>query len=991
MQARVYEYLKLGGEKNFLLCRDDKEAVKISDAAIFAGKKTFVLPDFRANFGEDLKPYQNELLELLKILREFHKENSSKKILISPIRTALLNFPKQELFKTKTVSFAQRININELKNELINWGYSLVDVVETKGEASFRGDILDIFTPDYEEPLRVSFFDEDVESIRFFSCENQKSKKEELESFVISPALFSFDEKMHEKIEKEINSIQSDSFDKDMLSLGFWALGELSQNYLELLKPVYAFDMSNEIEEVLSFNEHIDEALLRQIPTIPDSSTFKDLEITKVKEFIEFHKDKKITILARSYTLLKQAGIDSFENITFKESPLIVNLLSEQEIAISLNKPLVKRRKRHASIILDELKYGDYVVHENYGIGIFRGLQNTTVLGVKRDFIVIDYEGEDKLLLPVENLNVIDRYIADSGALAVVDRLGKGSFLKLKEKTKQKLFEIAREIIDIAAKRELVESFKIDLSLAPIEEFKKEAGFIYTNDQERSIKEIFEDLESGKVMDRLLSGDVGFGKTEVTMNALLAVAKNNYQSLFIVPTTLLSSQHYKSLQKRLVPFGVKIAKLDRFTSPKEKAHILEALKNGTLDICIGTHSLLNIQCKNLGFVVIDEEHKFGVKQKEKLKNLRENIHILSMSATPIPRSLNMALSSIKQYSQILTPPLEREDVRTYVKEYDEKFIKEVILREKRRGGQIFYVHNRIASIDAKAKELTSILPNIKILTLHSKVNEAHSDKEMQKFENREYDILLSTSIIESGIHLPNVNTIIIESADHFGIADLHQLRGRVGRGSVQGYCYFVVENKESLSDNSRKRLVALESNSFLGSGSLLAYHDLEIRGGGNLVGEAQSGHIKQIGYALYLKMLEDTINELLNHTSIKKRDVDLKLSVSAFINDRYITEDRVRLELYRRLSKCESVNEVYEIEDEMNDRFGKVDVITEQFLALIIIKILASQNGIKLISSYANNISVQFENDSKILLKSPSKDDDDIIKTTLVYLRGLKK
>ncbi|MDR0467801.1 MAG: transcription-repair coupling factor, partial [Campylobacteraceae bacterium] len=958
MQARVYEYLKQGGEANFLLCKNDKDALKLLDAALYADRKVFALPDVRVNFGDDLKPYRNEIFELLKILREFNKETSSKKILISPIRTALLNFPKPELFQVKTVLFGQKINLNELKNELINWGYSVVDIVEMQGEVSFRGDIVDIFTPDYEEPIRVSFFDEDVESIRFFSCENQKSKKEELESFTISPALFSFDEKSHLQVEKSIKKIKSDSFDKDMISLGFWALGEFSQNYLHILKPVYAYEMQKEIEEVLTFNENADRKLLNNIKTVPESSTFKDLQIGKIRDFIEFHKEQKITILARNEALLKQAEIDEFNNVIFKESPLIVNLTSTKEIVISLNKPLTKKRKKHASIILDELKYGDYVVHENYGIGIFRGLQNVVVLGVKRDFVVIDYEGDDKLLLPVENLYVIDRYIADSGTLAVVDRLGRGSFLKLKEKTKAKLFEIAKEIVDIAAKRELVEGCKIDLSLALIEEFQKKAGFIYTNDQERSIAEILNDLGSGKVMDRLLSGDVGFGKTEVAMNALLAVAKNNYQSLFIVPTTLLSHQHYKNLTKRVGSFGIKIAKLDRFTSAKEKSRILKELKDGVLDICIGTHALLGLECKNLGFVIIDEEHKFGVKQKEKLKNLRENAHILSMSATPIPRSLNMALSSIKQYSQILTPPDEREDVKTYIKEYDEKLIREVILREKRRGGQVFYIHNRIASIEDKAKELKSMLPNIKTLILHSKVNEEYSEKEMLKFENKEYDLLLSTSIIESGIHLPNVNTIIVEAADHFGIADLHQLRGRVGRGSVGGYCYFIVENKESLSENSRKRLVALESNSFLGSGSLLAYHDLEIRGGGNLIGEAQSGHIKQIGYSLYLKMLEDSINELLNKTPIKKRDVDLKLSINAFINDRYISEDRIRFELYRRLSRCENVKEVYEIEEEMNDRFGKIDTTTEQFLSLIIIKILAYQNSIKLISSYGQNISI---------------------------------
>jgi transcription-repair coupling factor (superfamily II helicase) len=389
--------------------------------------------------------------------------------------------------------------------------------------------------------------------------------------------------------------------------------------------------------------------------------------------------------------------------------------------------------------------------------------------------------------------------------------------------------------------------------------------------------------------------------------------------------------------------------------------------------------------------VIDEEHKFGVKQKEKLKNLRENIHILSMSATPIPRSLNMALSSIKQYSQILTPPSDREDVRTFVKEYDEKVVREVILRELRRGGQVFYIHNRIATIGAKAKELKRIVPNLRILILHSEISDSISENEILKFENREYDILLSTSIVESGIHLPNVNSIIIESAERFGMADLHQLRGRVGRGHNQGFCYFLVESKEALNDSSRKRLLALESNSFLGSGSVLAYHDLEIRGGGNLIGEAQSGHIKHIGYSLYLKMLESAINELMHKTDAKKHDIEIKLSISAYISESYISEDRLRLELYRRLSKCESASAVYEIEEEMEDRFGQLDTPTKQFLSLIIMKILASDLKFKSITNYKDNITITDENDKKTYLKSASFDDDDIISATLGFLRTTMK
>ena len=454
-----------------------------------------------------------------------------------------------------------------------------------------------------------------------------------------------------------------------------------------------------------------------------------------------------------------------------------------------------------------------------------------------------------------------------------------------------------------------------------------------------------------------------------------------------MPTTLLCAQHYKSLQERLSKFDIDVRRLDRFSSTKDKSRLQADLQDGKPLVAIGTHALLSVQSANLGLIIIDEEHKFGVKQKEKLKEFSEHSHLLSMSATPIPRSLNMALSSIKSYSTLTTPPLDRLDVRTFVKEWDRGLIKEAIMREIRRAGQIFYLHNKIADMPSIERELKQIVPTLKILTLHSKIDAKTSEDEMIKFANGEYDLLLCTSIVESGIHIPNANTIIIDEANKFGIADLHQLRGRVGRGAKQGFCYFLVEDRQSLSDEAIKRLVALESNSFLGSGALLAYHDLEIRGGGNLIGEAQSGHIEAIGYSLYLKMLEDEINLLLNKDKKNDTQVDIKLSVNAFLNSELIAEDRLRLELYRRLSKCTEVSEVYEIGGEIEDRFGKLDVYTKQFLDIIAIKIMAAKQEFKHISNYEQNITLTKIAGTKVALKSPSKDDDDVLAEILSYLR----
>lgn len=984
-QASCYEFFKTQNDCELLGVRDDKEALEASHVLTFLGKKNYVLPDLRASLGDDLLSFQEELVELLSVLHAFYKDASSKKVLIAPLRTLLTPLPSKALFASYELSFALRLNLSLFKEQMFYWGYQAVDVVQGKGELSVRGDIIDIFPPNHDHALRISLFDDEIESIRYFSCQNQKSFKEELECVVVYPSLFALDEAQYHKIERAIETLKSDSFTKDMHSLGLWGLGELSHAYIETFCTYLTPEARQECEEMRAFDE-ASSTVLATLPILPPASHYQGIHPSNIKTFLEVHQHKKLTLIAKNDVLLRMVDLDPL-HVKFLQSDAIVNIMSKDEVILSLNQPVQKRKRRSVSIVLDELKSGDYVVHENYGIGIFKGLTKTTVLGATKDFVVIEYLGDDKLLLPVENLHVIDRYIGESGALVGVDRLGKGSFQKLKSKTKERLLEIASEIVDMAAKREMVEALKIEADRAQMARFEMDAGFVYTDDQKRVVGEIFEDFKSGHMMDRLLSGDVGFGKTEVAMNAIFATVQSGFQALLIAPTTLLCSQHYKSLSARFAKYNIRVAQLDRFTTAQQKQTILKELKSGALQVCVGTHSLFEVELFNPALVVVDEEHKFGVKQKEKLKSLCENLHILSMSATPIPRSLNMALSSIKQYSQLLTPPSEREDVRTFVKEYDDKVIKEAILRETRRGGQLFFVHNRIATIEAKKKELQKLLPHLRILVLHSEISATITEKEMLRFEEKEYDVLLSTSIIESGIHIPNVNTIIIDAADHFGMADLHQLRGRVGRSRRQGYCYFLVKEKEGLSEGAKKRLVALESNSYLGSGSILAYHDLEIRGGGNLVGEAQSGHIKNIGYALYLRMLEDAINSLTGKAPVATKEVDIKLSISAFINETYIAEERVRLELYRRLSRCASVHEVLEIEEEMIDRFGKLDVVTKQFLELIEIKILATLKGIVFISNYGQNITCKDALDQKTVLNSRSRDDDDVIATVLGYLR----
>jgi len=987
-QSNTYQYLEELKSEKLLICKDDKEAVQIRDVAVLLGFDTFVLPDLRVQVGEDLRAYDEDIQAFFITLSRYYS-STEKKVLVSPLRTLLVPFPKQAFFSFRTIEFGDTLNLQELKETLYHWGYHFTDIAASRGEVSFRGDIIDFFPIDAEKPYRISLFDEEVETIQHYDENTQKRSSEELELFTFTPAFLALNKEQYEALKFRTERSTYDTFVKDIDSLGLWHLDDLGESALEQFDAVLASVLDDELKEIYELDIPLVPRKSFLLPTIPEGNKYRDLEAVQPNKLLESHKDKKITILAKNESIVRGSELDSFEDIEFVYQEGIVNLLGSDRLILSLNKPIKRKKVKKATIILDELKQGDYVVHENYGVGIFKGIEKRDVLGATSEFVVMFYQNEDSLLIPVSNLEVIDRYVAEGGALPILDKLGKASFKKLKAKVKEKLFAIASQIINLSAQRHLKKGIKLKRNMEEHAIFMSEAGFIHTEDQERAINDMLDDMSSGKMMDRLLSADVGFGKTEVAMNGMFVAVKNGYQAMMIAPTTLLSSQHYKSLKERFYEHGIKVAKLDRFSTPKQKREVLAGLADGSLDVVVGTHALLKAKFKNLALVIIDEEHKFGVKQKEALKEIAIDVHLLSMSATPIPRSLNLAMSDVKSFSEILTPPTERQGVRTFVKSYDDKVIKEAIIREMRRGGQIFYVFNSIAGIEEKKKQLLEILPKLRIAVLHSKISAKETEDEMMLFEDGEYDVLLSTSIVESGIHMPHANTMIVDGADNFGIADLHQLRGRVGRGGKEGYCYFMVTDKERLTDNAKRRLLALESHSDLGSGAVLAFHDLEIRGGGNIIGEAQSGHIKQIGYSLYLRMLEDAIKELSGQDKEVAQNIDMKLSVDAYLNEELIEEDRLRLELYRRLSLCETTGEVYEIESEIADRFGKLDTITRQFIDVIVMKVLARQKGISKVSSYGENVFIEFieEGKERVTMKSPSKDDDDIIATAMGYLK----
>ncbi|MDU9756970.1 transcription-repair coupling factor [Helicobacter pylori] len=991
IQSSLYRALNKGFDYQILACKDFKES-KLAKEVISYFKpniKAVLFPEFRVKKNDDLRSFFEEFLQLLGGLREFYQalENKQETIIIAPISALLHPLPKKELLESFKITLLEKYNLKDLKDKLFYYGYEILDLVEVEGEASFRGDIVDIYAPN-SKAYRLSFFDTECESIKEFDPTTQMSLKEDLLEIEIPPTLFSLDESSYKDLKTKVEQSPLNSFSKDLTSFGLWFLGEKANDLLHAYKSVISPRALEEIQELASLNE-LNYERFKFLKVLENAQGYEDLEIHAhaLEGFIALHSHHKITLLAPNKTILDNAiSVLEKSNIECVIAPFVLNFKTPDGIFISLNSFERKKKRQKSKLALNELNPGEWVVHDDYGVGVFSQLVQHSILGSKRDFLEIAYLGEDKLLLPVENLHLIARYVAQSDSVPVKDRLGKGSFLKLKAKVRTKLLEIAGKIIELAAERNLILGKKMDTHLAELEVFKSHAGFEYTSDQEKAIAEISKDLSSKRVMDRLLSGDVGFGKTEVAMHAIFCAFLNGFQSVLVVPTTLLAHQHFETLRARFENFGVKVARLDRYASEKNK--LLKAVELGQVDALIGTHAILGAKFKNLGLVVVDEEHKFGVKQKEALKELSKSVHFLSMSATPIPRTLNMALSQIKGISSLKTPPTDRKPSRTFLKEKNDELLKEIIYRELRRNGQIFYIHNHIASISKVKTKLEELIPKLKIAILHSQINAYKSEEIMLEFAKGNYQVLLCTSIVESGIHLPNANTIIIDNAQNFGLADLHQLRGRVGRGKKEGFCYFLIEDQKSLNEQALKRLLALEKNSYLGSGESIAYHDLEIRGGGNLLGQDQSGHIKNIGYALYTRMLEDAIYELSGGKKRLEKSVEIQLGVSAFLNPELIASDSLRLDLYRRLSLCENTDEVGQIHEEIEDRFGKIDDLSAQFLQIITLKILANQLGIIKLSNFNQNITLTYSDEHKESLKAPSKDDNDILETLLKHLRA---
>ena len=622
---------------------------------------------------------------------------------------------------------------------------------------------------------------------------------------------------------------------------------------------------------------------------------------------------------------------------------------------------------------LAELKIGQPVVHLDHGVGRYGGLVTLDTGGLKAEYLLINYANESKLYVPVGSLHLISRYVGGSDETAPLHKLGNESWAKTRQKAAEKIRDVAAELLDVYAQREVKKGFEFKYDREEFQQFAATFPFEETHDQAMAINAVISDMCQPKAMDRLVCGDVGFGKTEVAMRAAFLAVMNHKQVAVLVPTTLLAQQHYENFKDRFANLPVNVEVLSRFKTTKEQKQILENLSEGKVDILIGTHKLIqsDVKFSDLGLLIIDEEHRFGVGQKEKIKQLRANIDILTLTATPIPRTLNMAMNGIRDLSIIATPPARRVSIKTFVRQKDDLIIREAILREILRGGQVYYLHNDVASIENTAEKLTALVPEARVVIGHGQMRERELERVMSDFYHQRYNVLVCSTIIETGIDVPTANTIIIERADNFGLAQLHQLRGRVGRSHHQAYAYLLTPPPKLMTKDAKRRLEALESLDNLGAGFILATHDLEIRGAGELLGNEQSGQIESIGFSLYMELLDAAVKALKEGREpsleeITHQQAEIELRVPALLPDDYLGDVNMRLSFYKRIAAAESKQELDELKVELIDRFGLLPEATKNLLQIAEIRLMVKPLKVLKIDAGAQGGFIEFSPSAKV-------------------------
>jgi transcription-repair coupling factor (superfamily II helicase) len=894
-------------------------------------------------------------------------------------------------------------------------GYETQDVVEMPGQMSKRGGIIDVFPPGSRLPVRIEFFGDRIESMRYFDPESQRSSSL-VASLIVTPAkdfvqmagaaqavdgsvfdyigseaLLVLDEP--EGIELAVTRLNEETQELRATKMEG---GELAEGF-----PSRYFtweELESQMKErrrLTLATWDVDSSYAHALPFVQTQSYGSQLEmfLKTAKQMV--HRQQRVVVVShqanRLADLLRQEDIHSSPALQVEQIPppgsitllqgsldggwLLADrltLITDVELLgfVKQPRPSRKRPVPHR-LFVPQLTPGDYVVHVDHGIARFHGLVRMSSDGPEKEYLVLEYAAGDRLYVPTERIDRVSRYIGAGDQAPHLSRLRTPEWQRTKRRVKESVAEIARELLDLYAAREVAPGFAFSTDSLWQQELEASFPYMETPDQIQAIITVKEDMEKATPMDRLICGDVGYGKTEIALRAAFKAVMNNKQVAVLVPTTVLAQQHFFTFTERLQTFPLKVEMLSRFCPPQKERQILEGLANGTVDICIGTHRLLqkDVVFKDLGLVIIDEEQQFGVVQKERLKQIRREVDTLALSATPIPRTLQMSLTGIRDLSIVGTPPEERLSVQTYVGAYDAALVRQVLLRELERNGQVFFVHNRVQSIALAASKLQSLVPEARVVIAHGQMPEEELEKVMTDFIAGKYDILVTTTIIQLGLDMPNVNTLIIDQADKFGLAQLYQLRGRVGRGVNQAYSYLFFDEGKHLTLQANKRLRTIFEATELGSGFAIAMKDLEIRGAGNLLGVKQSGHIAALGFNLYSQMLAEAVEELkakqageTRETAViteAKESPSISLPLDAHIPEEYISNLNTRLSLYNRLARVERIDEAEDMTRELQDRFGPLPHPVENLLYVVRIKVLAVKAGVGSVSTQGRQIAIK--------------------------------
>lgn len=1023
---------------------DTRSAVRLSRIlSELTSQNVCLFPDWETLPYDTFSPHQEIISSRLSAL--FHLQNAKKGIFLLPISTLMQRLcPPQYLqHNVLLIKKGHRLVIDKMRLQLEAAGYRAVEQVLEHGEYAVRGALLDLFPMGSAVPFRLDFFDDEIDSIRTFDVDTQRTL-DEINSINLLPAHeFPTDDKGIEffraQFRETFGEIRRDpehiyqQISKGTLISGieYWQplfFSEMATLFDYLPEKTLFVDMENNqmqgerfyqdakqryeqrkvdpmrpllppeklwlnVDEVnrrlksyprITFKAEKVRSSVRQknlpvaaLPELTIQSQQKE-PLGQLRQFIEHFKGNvlfSVETEGRRETLLdllsplklKPKQIQSLDQAKNEKFSLLVSSL-EQGFIIEQSLPVaiigeanllgerVQQRSRDKRKTINpdtlvrnlaELKIGQPVVHLDHGVGRYGGLVTLDTGGIKAEYLLLNYANESKLYVPVTSLHLISRYVGGSDESAPLHKLGNEAWAKSRQKAAEKIRDVAAELLDVYAQREAKKGFAFKYDREEFQQFAATFPFEETYDQEMAINAVISDMCQPKAMDRLVCGDVGFGKTEVAMRAAFLAVMNHKQVAVLVPTTLLAQQHYENFKDRFANLPVNVEVLSRFKTAKEQKQILENLAEGKVDILIGTHKLIqsDVKFNDLGLLIIDEEHRFGVGQKEKIKQLRANIDILTLTATPIPRTLNMAMNGIRDLSIISTPPARRLSIKTFVRQNDDLVVREAILREILRGGQVYYLHNDVASIENTAEKLTALVPEARVIVGHGQMRERELERVMSDFYHQRYNVLVCSTIIETGIDVPTANTIIIERADHFGLAQLHQLRGRVGRSHHQAYAYLLTPPPKMMTKDAERRLDALENLDNLGAGFILATHDLEIRGAGELLGNEQSGQIESIGFSLYMELLDAAVKALKEGREpsleeLTQQQADIELRVPALLPDDYLGDVNMRLSFYKRIAAAESKSELDELKVELIDRFGLLPDATKNLLQIAELRLL---------------------------------------------------